>query len=379
MTAALLSMTRPRRPRRADRADASRPAGGAGVSGFDVGAGSAREGGGMDNVLRYATDYHAPVLLAETVDLLVTDSAGLYVDGTLGGGGHSAALLDALGPDALVVGIDQDPQALARASERLAEAVGAGRFLAVEGNFGDLGALLRRAGLTGVVPSGVADRPAAGVLLDLGVSSHQIDAAERGFAFSADGPLDMRMGATGETAAELVARLPAAELADVIYAYGEERRSRGIARAIKATAPTTTGQLADAVRQSVPGKDEVKSLARVFQALRIAVNAEMEVLEAALPAALDALAPGGRLAVIAYHSLEDRRAKQFLKTGRFSGQVEKDVYGNPLTPWTAVTRRAVVADDAETALNPRARSARLRVAEKTAPPPSAEPGRHPGA
>ena len=363
-------MTRPRRPRRADRADAPRPPGGRVASGLDVGAGGARDGGLDDtraDALRYATDYHAPVLLAETLDLLVTDRSGLYVDGTLGGGGHSAALLDVLGPDALVVGVDQDPQAIARAGSRLAAEVASGRFVALGGNFGDLGALLRRAGLT--------DRPAAGVLLDLGVSSHQIDAAERGFAFSADGPLDMRMGATGETAAELVARLDAGALADVIYAYGEERRSRGIARAIKAAAPATTGELAQAVRQSVPGKDELKSLARVFQALRIVVNAELDVLEQALPAALDALAPGGRLAVIAYHSLEDRRAKQFLKTGRFSGQVEKDLYGNPLTPWTAVTRRAVVAGDAEVALNPRARSARLRVAEKTPEPPE----RHPGA
>ena len=368
MTAAPLLMTRPRRPRRADRADASGVA-----SGSDVGAGGARGSGGLDDstgVLRYATDYHAPVLLAETLDLLVTERSGLYVDGTLGGGGHSAALLDALGPDALVVGIDRDPQAIARASDRLAEAAASGRFVALEGNFGDLTGLLRRAGLAG--------RPAAGVLLDLGVSSHQIDQPERGFAFSADGPLDMRMGDAGETAAELVARSTASGLADVIYQYGEERRSRGIARAVKAAAPTTTGALADAVRQSVPGKDEVKSLARVFQALRIAVNGEMDVLEAALPAALDVLAPGGRLAVIAYHSLEDRRAKQFLKTGAFSSRVEKDLYGNPLTPWTAVTRRAVVAGDAEVALNPRARSARLRVAEK-APDLSEPPERRPGA
>ena len=352
-------MTRPRRPRRADRADASRVG-----LGSDVGAGGARDGG-LDDPIRYATDYHAPVLLAETLDLLVTDPDGLYVDGTLGGGGHSAALLDVLGPDALVVGIDQDPQALARAGERLRGATEAGRFVAVEGNFGDLGALLRRAGL--------ADRPAAGILLDLGVSSHQIDAAERGFAFSADGPLDMRMGDTGETAAELVARLSADDLADVIYAYGEERRSRGIARAIKAAAPTTTADLAEAVRQSVPGRDEMKSLARVFQALRIAINGEMEVLEAVLPAALDALALGGRLAVMSYHSLEDRRAKQFLKNGRFSNQVEKDHFGNPLTPWTLVTRRAVTATEAEITLNPRARSARLRVAEKTTEPPERHP------
>ena len=200
--------------------------------------------------------------------------------------------------------------------------------------------LLRRADL--------ASRLATGILLDLGVSSHQIDQPGRGFAFSADGPLDMRMGETGETAADLVRRLSPDALADVIYQYGEERRSRGIAKAIKAAAPTTTAELADAVRQSVPGRDEMKSLARVFQALRIAVNGELDVLEAVLPAALDALAVGGRLAVMSYHSLEDRRAKQFLKTGRFSNQVEKDFFGNPITPWRAVTRRAVVAGDAET-------------------------------
>ncbi len=360
---AVLPMTRPRRPRRAD-ADASRLGG---VShGSDAGAGGARDGG-LDDVLRYATDYHAPVLLAETLDLLVTDPAGLYIDGTLGGGGHSAALLDALGPDALVVGIDQDPEAIARATDRLADDIDGGRFVALQGNFADLAGLLRRADL--------GDRPATGVLLDLGVSSHQIDAAERGFAFGTDGPLDMRMDSAGESAADLVRRLSPDALADVIYQYGEERRSRGIAKAIKAAAPTTTGELADAVRQSVPGRDEQKSLARVFQALRIAVNGELDVLEAVLPAALDALAVGGRLAVMSYHSLEDRRAKQFLKTGRFSNRVEKDHFGNPITPWTAVTRRAVTASPAEVAANPRARSARLRVAEKTTEPPE----RHPAA
>ena len=167
-------MTRPRRPRRADRADASRIA-----PGSDVGAGGARDGGVDDDVLRYATDYHAPVLLKETLELLITKTDGVYVDGTLGGGGHSAALLDALGPDAVVVGIDQDPDALARATDRLQDAVADGRFVAVEGNFGDLTGLLRRADL---------ERPVDGILLDLGVSSHQIDAAPRGFSFSADGP-----------------------------------------------------------------------------------------------------------------------------------------------------------------------------------------------
>ena len=356
MTAA--PMTRPRRARRAPT-DLGRgpgvPAGGA-------------TGGGVDAPLRYATAYHAPVLAAETLDLLVTDPAGLYVDGTLGGGGHSAALLDALGPDALVVGIDQDPEAIATARARLADAEGAGRFVALEGNFADVARLLAGAGL-----GPEHGRPAAGVLLDLGVSSHQLDEGARGFAYAKPGPLDMRMSATGETAAGLVARLDADALADVLYQYGEERRSRPIARAIKSAAPTTTDALAEAVRQSVPTRDEVKSLARVFQALRIAVNREMDVLEAVLPAALGVLAEGGRLAVIAYHSLEDRRAKHFLKTGRFSGSVEKDLYGNPLSPLALVTRRAVVAGEAETAANPRARSARLRVAEKL-PEPTRRPG-----
>ncbi len=356
-------MTRPRRPRRADASSEAGPV---------TAARGARGEGGVE-ALRYATAYHAPVLAAETVEALVTDPAGLYVDGTLGGGGHSAALLDALGTEALVVGIDQDAEALAAARARLADAEAAGRFVALQGNFGDLDRLLDRAGL-----GPAHGRPAAGVLLDLGVSSHQIDEAARGFAFSASGPLDMRMDAdAGETAADLIARLSADDLADVIYQYGEERRSRQIARAIKAAAPATTGALADAVRRSVPTRDEVKALARVFQALRIAVNGEMEVLERALPAALDVLAEGGRLAVIAYHSLEDRRAKQFLRTGRFSSTVEKDLYGNPLTPWRAVTRKPITASAHEIDLNPRARSARLRVAEKTALPEP--PERHPDA
>ena len=357
-----MTATMPRPSRRSRRADAI----------------ASTTGAGADASAAWATVYHAPVLAAETVDGLVTDPAGLYVDGTLGGGGHAAALLDALGPDALVVGIDQDDEALATAGARLAEATGAGRFVALKGNFGNLDRLLDAAGL-----GPAHGRAAAGVLLDLGVSSRQLDAPARGFAYSSDGPLDMRMDAhAGETAAEMIARLGADDLADVLYAYGEERRSRQIARSIKAwPRMETTGDLADAVRRGVPTRDEQKTLPRVFQALRIAVNGEMDVLEQALPAALDVLAPGGRLAVIAYHSLEDRRAKQFLRTGQFQATVERDAFGNALTPWQAVTRKAVVAGPAETARNPRARSARLRIAEKVAPLPS-PPGpfeRHRGA
>ena len=354
----ITSMPRPpRRRRSAPRPDER-------VAVPESGAAAASDGGAA-----YATGYHAPVLLAETVDGLVTDPAGLYVDGTLGGGGHSAALLDALAPEALVVGIDQDDEALAEARTRLAEAEAAGRFVALGGNFADAPALLARAGL---------DRPVAGVLLDLGVSSHQIDDAGRGFAFSADGPLDMRMDAAPgvETAADLIDRLSAEALADLIYAYGEERRSRGIARAVKAASPRTTGDLANAVRGAVPTRDELKTLARVFQALRIAVNDEMAVLERALVAATGLVAPGGRLAVISYHSLEDRRAKRFLRSGRFSGEAERDLYGNPLSPLRLVTRRAITASDAEVARNPRSRSARLRIAERL-PDDSTDPGRQP--
>ncbi len=339
-------MSRPARPSRASRktrAAADEAAVGAGMSGAD-----------------YATVYHAPVLAPETIAGLVTDPNGLYIDGTLGGGGHAAALLDALGAGALVVGIDQDDEALSTARARLASDGAAGRFVALKGNFADTASLLDAAGLG---PN--HGRAAAGVLLDLGVSSRQLDAPARGFAFMHDGPLDMRMdGQSGETAADLIARLTETELADTIYAYGEEGRSRRIAQTIKgAERMETTADLAAAVRRGVPTRDEGKALARVFQALRIAVNDEMGVLERVLPAAQSVLQPGGRLAVISYHSLEDRRAKHFLRTGRFSAEVEKDTFGRPLTPFAAVTRRAVVAAEAEIARNPRARSARLRIAQ----------------
>lgn len=305
--------------------------------------------------LRFATSYHTPVMAREVVEYLITDTEGIYVDGTLGGGGHAAALLDTLGPGALVVGIDRDREAVAAATERLSNAVETGRFRALQGNFADMKGLLRDVGIHGVT----------GVLLDLGVSSHQIDQAERGFAFSTDGPLDMRMDTSvTETAADLVARLDASDLADVIYEFGDERKSRRIARAVKDVAPTTTGALAEAVRSAVSARDEVKSLARVFQALRIAVNGEVEALEHGLEAALEVLVSGGRLAVISYHSLEDRRAKRFLRHGHFGRTPKKDFFGNVVTPWSPVVRSAVTASEREVEANPRARSARLRVSEK---------------
>ena len=318
--------------------------------------------GPLADPLRYATAYHAPVLAREVVEGLATSPAGTYVDGTLGGGGHTAALLDRLGPDARVVGIDRDPDALAAATDRLAAAQAAGRFLPLRGNVADIEALLDAAGV------GAVD----GVLLDLGVSSHQLDEAARGFAFSAEGPLDMRMNPeAGEPAAALLDRLDAQALADLLRLYGDEPRAWRIANAIVDARPlNTTAALADVVRASVPTREEVKSLARVFQALRIAVNDEMGALERALEGALAVLKPGGRLAVIAYHSHEDRRAKHFLRFGNLEGEARKDFYGRLLTPWTLLTKKPIMASDAEVAANPRARSARLRIAQKTPEPPA---------
>ena len=381
------------------------------------------------------------MLLRETIELLVTDPGGLYLDGTLGGGGHSAALLDALGPHGRVIGVDRDPEALAAARARLADAEAAGRFSPSRAPlptstatsrcwppsaipFSRLPSLLgsrppRRAARERrrrsrpkttcppaptpppttphlLVSRHVSDRPPAdpgaeegavsvagpdaaapaggasvprgvlhGVLLDLGISSHQIDEAARGFAFAADGPLDMRIDpTTGESAADLLARLDRQAIADLLRAYGEEPRAWNIAGLVEAARPQTTGALATLVRAAVPVRDEKKSLARTFQALRIAVNDEIGQLEQALQTSLDALRPGGRLAVIAYHSLEDRRAKRFLRFGNLAGDDRRDFYGNTLSPLVPLTRKPVAASDDETAANPRARSARLRVAEK---------------
>ena len=315
--------------------------------------------------LRFASAYHVPVLAAEVVDGLVTDRAGFYIDGTLGGGGHSAALLDVLASDGRVIGIDKDADALAASKERLVDAVEAGRFRTIRGNFADMKDLLAEGGV------GAVD----GVLLDLGISSHQIDEAARGFAFSADGPLDMRMDADGgETAAELIARLGVQSIADLLRAHGEEPRAWPIANAIvEHGAITTTGELADVVRSAVPVKEKIKTLARVFQALRIAVNDEMGMLERGLEAALSVLRPGGRLAVISYHSLEDRRAKHFLRFGNLEGDAKRDFYGNLLTPWNLLTRKPIVAKPEEIQANPRARSARLRVSEKKPDPQTSHP------
>lgn len=308
------------------------------------------------DALAYATTYHAPVLCDVVVQGLVTNRDGIYVDATLGGGGHSAALLDYLGKDGRVIGIDQDADAIQAARKRLAEAERQEKFLALRGNFSEAPALLAEAGIDRV----------DGMLLDLGVSSFQLNTAERGFSYARDGELDMRMdGRKGITAAEIVNEWPPADLIRLLRVYGEEPKASRIVRKIVAARPlTTTGQLADTVRSSVSGNKTNKTLARVFQALRIYVNDEVEVLEKVLQISVDLVKPGGRIAVISYHSLEDRRVKRFLKYGNLEGKPVQDFYGNLITPWHLVTRKAIKPDDEEISLNPRARSARLRIAER---------------
>jgi 16S rRNA (cytosine1402-N4)-methyltransferase len=306
--------------------------------------------------LRYATDFHAPVLSHDVRTRLVTDPGGRYVDATLGGGGHARALLDELGPEGQVLGIDRDPEALATARDRLADDHEAGRFRAVQGTFGELRALLEAEEFI----------PVNGLLFDLGVSSEQIDVPERGFSFQEEGPLDMRMDPSqGLTARRVVNDWSERDLRSVLYDYGEERRAGQIAHAIVEARPLdTTHDLAKVVRSGVPPPEEIKTLARVFQALRIVVNAELEELEAALQQSVGVVPRGGRIAVISYHSLEDRRAKRFLRYGNFEGEPRRDLYGNLVAPWREVPRGPIEADEAEVEANPRARSARLRVAER---------------
>ena len=307
---------------------------------------------------------HVPVLLEETVARLVTEPGGWYVDGTAGAGGHAAAILAAAGLDARLLALDRDGEALALAKDALAPF--GERAVLQRANFSELAEVAARCGI----------RAARGVLLDLGVSSMQLDRAERGFSFMRDSPLDMRMDDRQElTAAGLLRRLSPEQLADVLWRYGEERMARRIAKAVAAAqargAPLeTTAQLAELVSQAKGGRrGRTHPATQTFQALRIAVNGELAALEAALPAALGLLAPGGRLAVISFHSLEDRMVKQFMAA--HEGRMESLAKGG--ARWIGqmpraqrVTRKAVVATEAEMERNPRARSAKLRVLERMA-------------
>lgn len=296
--------------------------------------------------------YHIPALLEETIEGLNIKPGGVYVDVTMGGGGHTRAILNKLGPDGRLYGFDQDLDAIKNAPNDK-------RFQFVRSNFRYLKNWMHYYDIEGI----------DGLIADLGVSSHHLDDAERGFSFRFDAPLDMRMNqAGGKTAAQVLAEYSEEQLADIFYLYGEMRQARQVARAICLTRATRTiGTTQELVELLTPlcGRDkEKKDLARLFQALRIEVNQEMEVLKEMLQAASDLLMPGGRLAVLTYHSLEDRLVKNFIKAGNFEGRVEKDFYGNPITSLKAVNNKPIVASQEEVERNPRARSAKLRVGEK---------------
>ncbi len=292
-------------------------------------------------------------MLGECLEGLIINPDGIYIDGTLGGGGHSKAILDQLSPNGTLFSIDQDDEAITAASKYIGQDE---RFNILKGNFGYLTTLL---------PPQYHGQ-VTGILLDLGVSTHQIKAGERGFSFQENGPLDMRMGnMTGLTAYEVVNNYEYEQLRDIIFHYGEEKASRKIAQSIIEHRPIeTTGELRKAVSEVVNPKFEVKSLARVFQAIRIEVNQELEVLKDVLKQSLEVLQEGGRLVVMSYHSLEDRLVKRFLKAGNFEGKVEKDFYGNNLSPFRLINKQVITPSDHEVAKNPAARSAKLRIAEK---------------
>lgn len=296
---------------------------------------------------------HTPVLLQTSADFLITDPAGIYIDATLGGGGHSKFILENLDKGGHLYGVDQDREAHAAAVKTIG---GDSRFTPVEGNFGYLLTLL---------PPEVQGN-VTGILFDLGVSTHQIKEPGRGFSFQHEGPLDMRMSdLSGVSAYQVVNEYDYKKLRDVIFHYGEERLSREIAREIINRRPIeTTTELRRAVEQVVYGRHTIKSVARVFQGIRIEVNRELDVLKKALQDSLQLLKPKGRIVAISYHSLEDRLVKKFFKSGNFEGGIEKDFYGNPLTPLKPITRQIIKPSEKEIENNPAARSAKLRVAEK---------------
>jgi 16S rRNA (cytosine1402-N4)-methyltransferase len=304
---------------------------------------------------------HRPVLYNEIINVLQPRREGYYVDGTLGAGGHAKGILEASSPDGKLLGLDVDPQALALARKRLF--IFGERAIIHKASYVTLGEQLRALGWKMV----------QGILLDLGASSMQFDTATRGFSFRENAPLDMRFDPDSSvSAADLVNSLSEQDLADILYHYGEERRAYQIARAIVRARPiSTTGELASIVlKVTGSGKHGIHPATRTFQALRIAVNHELEALEQVLPQAVEALSPGGRMAVISFHSLEDRIVKQFIR------RESQDCLCPPRQPVCTcghkaslldVTRHPIQPGDEEIQENPRARSARLRVAEKLVP------------
>jgi len=296
--------------------------------------------------------YHNPVLLKDSVDVLVGDVNGVYVDCTFGGGGHSREIMSRLGESGRLISFDQDQDAKANALDDE-------RFTLVMQNFRFLKNNLRYLGYKKI----------NGVLADLGVSSHQFDTPERGFSIRFDGNLDMRMNQSAElTAATIINEYDENRLADVFYYYGELKNARKLAREVVAArrqAPIETVEQLKKIFSYIPKNKETKFLAQLFQSLRIEVNDEMAALRELLVQAGEVLETGGKLVVISYHSLEDRLVKRYMKTGLFEGEPERDVYGNWEAPFKPIQSKVIVPTEQEIAENPRARSAKMRVAVKT--------------
>ncbi len=296
--------------------------------------------------------YHIPVLLTQSVDGLQINPAGVYVDVTFGGGGHSREILRRLGPDGRLFGFDQDSDSESNIPDD-------NRFTFVRSNFRYLANWMRYYGIDQI----------DGLLADLGVSSHHFDDESRGFSFRFDSPLDMRMNKQSRlTAAGVVNGYEERQLADILYLYGELKNARRLAAAIvkaRSQSPiSTTQELASLMGRLMPREREKKEVTKVFQALRIEVNHEMEALKEMLQAATSLLAPEGRLVVITYHSLEDRIVKNMMKSGNAGGMIEQDFYGRVNTPLRPLSNKVITPSDEEMASNPRSRSAKLRIAEK---------------
>lgn len=296
--------------------------------------------------------YHIPALLPQTIEALDIKPDGIYIDATFGGGGHSRAIVERLSPAGHLYSFDQDEDAVRRAFSDP-------RFTVVYSNFRFLSNFMRYYGVDSV----------DGILADLGVSFHHFDDSSRGFTFRTDAPLDMRMNRHASlTAAKVIEEYTPESLADIFWLYGELRQARRLAAAIvdaRRTAPVdTVARLIDLCRPFIDPRKEKKELACIFQALRIEVNGELDALRSFLTQAVGLLRPGGRLAILTYHSLEDRLVKNFMRAGNFSGNAEKDFFGRINTPLRPLGSKPIVPDDDEIAANPRSRSAKLRVAEK---------------
>lgn len=315
------------------------------------------------------SEYHTPVLLDESVSALITNPSGIYIDATFGGGGHTAEILSRLSPAGKVIAFDRDSDAI---NNRIDDS----RLILIRADFRYIHNFVMLETLKGTVGnySGGdlnAEAKVDGVLADLGVSSHQFDTADRGFSFRFDAPLDMRMNKeAGITAADIVNTYPQNELEKILRIYGEVDNARRLAQLIvnarAAGEIKTTGELDNAMAPALPDFASHKILAKIYQALRIEVNHEMRSLEKFLEGAAASLKEGGRLSVITYHSLEDRMVKNFIKAGNIQGELKKDFYGNVIYPLKALTRKPVLPQESEIAANTRARSAKLRVAEKEA-------------